>query len=150
MQNMITAIHCDHFKAKGIYMYIRVYFQSHSTIMRNIRFTEHSSILYYLYQNWLAFVDLHRPPFLEHRVIHFMNNKPPSDDQNHAFCKVSYGWKFYNILSAYDPISNFRSCLAHEGFIKCKLISNHSDIHAFFTFYEGLTKVIRIFTRAVI
>lgn len=51
---------------------------------------------------------------------------------------------------AYDPISNFRSCLAHEGFIKCKLISNHSDIHAFFTFYEGLTKVIRIFTRAVI
>jgi len=37
--------------------------------------------------NWLAFTYLHKPPFSEHNSIYFVNNKPPADDQNNAFCK---------------------------------------------------------------
>ncbi|XP_066022454.1 uncharacterized protein [Pocillopora verrucosa] len=50
--------------------------------------------------NWLAFVDLYKPPFLEHSVIHFMNNKPPSEDQNHAFCKD------VSLLHTYHAVPN--------------------------------------------
>ena len=48
----------------------------------------------YFYQNWLAFMNLHKPPFSEHNVIHFINNRAPQDAQNNAFCKVSCHCRF--------------------------------------------------------
>ncbi|XP_022808410.1 uncharacterized protein LOC111345401 [Stylophora pistillata] len=48
--------------------------------------------------NWFAFVDLHKPPFLEHGMVPFMNNKPPPDDQNNAFCKdVSFLHTYHTV-----------------------------------------------------
>lgn len=54
----------------------------------------------YFHQNWLAFMNLHKPPFSERNVIHFINNRPPPDDQNNAFCKVSCHCGF-NLFTAY-------------------------------------------------
>ena len=39
-------------------------------------------------------MNLHKPPFSERNVIHFINNRPPPDDQNNAFCKVSCHCRF--------------------------------------------------------
>ncbi|XP_022806206.1 uncharacterized protein LOC111343322 [Stylophora pistillata] len=48
--------------------------------------------------NWFAFVDLHKPPFLEHGMVPFINNKSPPDDQNDAFCKdVSFLHTYHTV-----------------------------------------------------
>lgn len=43
-----------------------------------------------LLQNWMAFSKLHKPLFTEHGFIKFPNTNPPKDEDNNAYCEVSY------------------------------------------------------------
>ena len=45
--------------------------------------------LFTLFQNWLAFSYLDEPPFSEHNLVYFSNDKPPAQSHYNAFCKVS-------------------------------------------------------------
>ena len=41
------------------------------------------------FQNWLAFLSLHKPLFSEHSSIYFPNSQSPGAWNNNAFCRVS-------------------------------------------------------------
>ena len=51
-----------------------------------------SSVLlcFFYFQSWLAFSKLHKPFFTEHGSVGFPNTKPPKDENNNAYCKVSF------------------------------------------------------------
>jgi len=71
--------------------------------------------------SWLAFSKLHKPFFTEHGTVRFPNTKPPTDENNNAYCEFVKFENSYNttptvlILANHSTSASGNSAPAHNG-----------------------------------